>query len=92
MSNDWKPLQLTYLVNFKGKCPIVKEPHASPLTLMVVGAPQMTLQQYLSAAVGEYLNPIPVHSLMFPSLLLFLLLALSPAELSLSYVSEDLEM
>ena len=67
--------------------------HLSPLTSEVVGAPQMTLQQYLST-----LPCLPLHSgnlqTPFPSIpwcylpisssvfLSFLLLSLSPAELS----------
>ena len=52
--------------------------HLSPLTLMVVGAPQMTLQQYLStfpssATLREPPNPISVHDLTFSSHFVFCL-------------------
>ena len=56
---------------------------SSPLTSEIVGAPQMTLQQYLStrafhpslssAALREAPNSIPVHSLMLSSHLFFCL-------------------
>ena len=68
--------------------------HLSPLTSEVIGAPQMTLQQYLSTLPcrplpsGNFQTPfpsipwcyLPISSSMFLS---FLLLSLSPAELSL---------
>ena len=67
--------------------------HLSPLTSEVVGAPQMTLQQYLSTLPclplpsGNLQTPfqsIPWYYLPIPSsvFLPFLLLSLSPAELS----------
>ena len=69
-----------------------KKPHLSLLTSVVVGAPQMTLQQYIStlvlssAALRESLNTMSAHSLMLSSHLFFCLpllhLSLSPAELS----------
>ena len=58
--------------------------HLSPLTLTVVGAPRMTMQQ---VSPGESLNPIPAHSMMlschlFFCLPLLLFLSLSFDELS----------
>ena len=76
--------------------------HLSPLTLEVVGAPQMTLQQYLSTfpclplPSGEPPKPIPVHSLMLPSHILFLfplLLAYFTVSCRIVFaMPEDLEM
>ena len=71
--------------------------HLSPLTLEVIGAPQMTLQQYhstlpcLPLPSGNLQTPfpsipwgyLPISSSVFLS---FLLLLLSPAELSLPFL------
>ena len=70
------------------------------LTSEVVGAPHMTLQQYLStrssAALRESPNPIAVHSLMLSSHLFFYLpLLLAPFTVPCRIVfamPEDLEM
>ena len=67
--------------------------HLSPLTSEVVGAPQMTLQQYLSTLPclllpsGNLQTPFPFIPwcylpISFSVFLSFLLLSLSPAELS----------
>ena len=67
----------------------------SPLTSEVVGAPQMTLQQYLSSLPclplpsGNLQTPLPsipwcYLPISYSVFLFFLLLSLSPAELSLS--------
>ena len=72
--------------------------HLSPLTSEVVGAPQMTLQQYLSTLPCLPLpsNPNPVHSLMLSSHLFFCLpLLLAPFTVPCRIVfamPEDLEM
>ena len=76
--------------------------HLSPLTLEVVGAQQMTLQQYLSILPclplpsGNLQTPIPVHSLMLSSHLFFCLpLLLAPFTVPCRIVfamPEDLEM
>ena len=75
--------------------------YLNPLTLEVVGAPQMTLQQYLSILPclplpSESPNPIPIHSLMLSSHLFFCLpLLLAPFTVPCRIVfamPEDLEM
>ena len=69
----------------------------SPLTLEVVRAPQMMLQQYLSTypALRESPNPIPILSLMLSSHLFFLPLLLAPFTVPCRIVfgmPEDIEM
>ena len=77
--------------------------HLSPLTLEVVGAPQMDdvatipFHPFLSsAALRESSNPIPVHSLMLSSHLFFwypLLLAPHPVPCRIVFaMPEDFEM
>ena len=75
--------------------------HLCPLSSEVVGAPQMTLQQYfhtrscLPLPSGNIQTPIPVHSWMLSSHLFFCLpLHLAPFTVScrIPAMSEDLEM
>ena len=78
--------------NCKNEFNDTSTPHLSPLTLEVVGAPQMTLQQYLSILPclplpsGNLQTPFPsihwcYHPISSSVFLSFLLLSLSLAEL-----------
>ena len=72
--------------------------HLSPLTSVVVGAPQITLQQYLSTIpclpLRESPNSMSVYSLMLSSHLFFCLpLRLAPVPFRIVFAMlQDLEM
>ena len=87
-------IQFFFIILYMYIAPGLISSHLSPLTFEVVGVPQMTLQQYLSTLPclplpsGNLQTPfpsipwcyLPISSSVFLS---FLLLSLSPAELSL---------
>ena len=96
-----KPLECS--LNSRPSAPVIvfNSSHFSPLTLEVVGAPQMddvaTISSLSSAALlRESPNPIPVHSLMLSYHLFFCLtLLLAPFTVPCRIVfamPEDLEM
>ena len=85
----WYQITISAILVFS----LLEKIHLSPLTSEVVGAPQMTLQQYLSTLpclplpLGNHQNPFPSNPWCYLSIsssvfLSFLLLSLSPAELS----------